>query len=123
MRLKDKEVVIKLNGQTYHCAMDVTMNFIGGKWKTVVLWYLKTGEKRFTALHKLIPQITERMLSITLKQLHEDNLVIRKVITAKPPLKIEYSLSEFGKSLIPVLNAVAKWGRDLSTEKGNIVEA
>lgn len=122
MRIKDKEVVIKLNGQTFHCAMDVTMNYVGGKWKTVVLWYLRNDKKRFAELHKLIPQITERMLSITLKQLEDDKLIVRKVYTTKPPLKVEYSLSEFGKTLIPVLNAVAKWGRELSEQKGTLVE-
>ena len=122
MRIKDKEVVIRLNGQTFHCALDITMDFIGGKWKTVVLWYLRNDKKRFAELHKLIPQITERMLSITLKQLEADNLIIRQVFTVKPPLKVEYSLSAFGKTLIPVLNAVAKWGRDLSEEKGKIIE-
>lgn len=122
MRIEDKEYIIQLNDQTFHCAMDVTMNFIGGKWKTVVLWYLRNDKKRFAELHKLIPQITERMLSITLKQLEEDKLIIREVFTTKPPLKVEYSLSEFGKTLLPVLNEVAKWGRELSEEKGTIVE-
>jgi DNA-binding HxlR family transcriptional regulator len=122
MRIDDKEVMIKLDGATYHCAMDITMNFIGGKWKTVVLWYLRNDKKRFAALCKLIPQITERMLSITLKQLEEDNIIKREVFATKPPLKVEYSLTEFGKTLIPVLNAVAKWGRELSHEKGEIIE-
>jgi DNA-binding HxlR family transcriptional regulator len=122
MRVKNKEVVVKLNGQTFHCAMDITMNFIGGKWKTVVLWYLRKDKKRFTELHKLIPQITERMLSITLKQLEADKLIVRDVFNKKPPLKVEYSLSEFGETLIPVLNSIAKWGRELSEQKGEIIE-
>lgn len=122
MRIKDKEVVIKLKGQTYHCAMDVTMDFIGGKWKTIVLWYLRNDKKRFAEIRKLVPQMTERMLSITLKQLEADGLIIRKVYTSKPPLKVEYSLSEFGKTLIPLLNAVAKWGRELAETEGKIVE-
>lgn len=122
MRIKDKEVVIKLKGQTYHCAMDVTMDFIGGKWKTIVLWYLRNDKKRFAEIRKLVPQMTERMLSITLKQLEADGLIIRKVQASKPPLKVEYSLSEFGKTLIPLLNAVAKWGRELAETEGKIVE-
>lgn len=122
MRIKDKEVVIKLKGHNYHCAMDVTMDFIGGKWKTVVLWYLRNDKKRFTELRKMVPQMTERMLSITLKQLESDGLIIRKVHTAKPPLKVEYSLSEFGKTLLPLLNAISKWGRELAETEGKIVE-
>jgi DNA-binding HxlR family transcriptional regulator len=61
-------------------------------------------------------------LSITLKQLEEDNIIKREVFATKPPLKVEYSLTEFGKTLIPVLDAVAKWGRELSHEKGEIIE-
>ncbi len=122
MRIQDKEVLIELRGERFHCAMDITMNFIGGKWKTVVLWYLKSGKKRFAELHRLVPQITERMLSITLKQLEEDGLVVREVFTSKPPLKVEYSLSEFGETLIPVLNVVAKWGRNLAEEEGKMIE-
>ncbi|MBK8415013.1 MAG: helix-turn-helix transcriptional regulator [Bacteroidetes bacterium] len=122
MRIKDKEVVIKLKGQTYHCAMDVTMDFIGGKWKTIVLWYLRNDKKRFAEIRKLVPQMTERMLSITLKQLEADGLIIRKVHASKPPLKVEYSLSEFGKTLIPLLNAISKWGRELAETEGKIVE-
>ena len=121
MKINDKEVIILLNEKKYHCAMDITMDFIGGKWKTVVLWYLKTNKKRFTELNKLIPQMTERMLSITLKQLEEDGIVLREVYTTKPPLKVEYSITEFGKTLIPILNEVAKWGRNLAEEKGKLV--
>lgn len=122
MKIKDKEVLIELNGSQYHCAMDITISFIGGKWKTVVLWYLRNNKKRFAELSKLIPQMTERMLSITLKQLEEDGIVKREVFTTKPPLKVEYSLTEFGISLIPVLEAVATWGRILAETKGKIVE-
>lgn len=114
--------MIELRGKRYHCAMDVTMDFIGGKWKTVVLWYLRNDKKRFGELRKLIPQMTERMLSIQLRQLEEDGLVKREVFTDKPPLKVEYSLTDFGKSLLPVLEAVARWGRELGRLEGQIVE-
>jgi DNA-binding HxlR family transcriptional regulator len=101
--------------------MDVSMNFISGKWKTVVLWYLKDGKKRFAEINKLIIQMTERMLSITLKQLEKDGLVLREVYTTKPPLKVEYSLTEFGCSCIPMLTEIAKWGRLMSKSKGKII--
>ncbi|MEM6377694.1 MAG: helix-turn-helix domain-containing protein, partial [Bacteroidota bacterium] len=102
MKINDKEFLIELNKKTFHCAMDVSMSFIGGKWKTVVLWYLRKEAMRFGELRKRCPQVTERMLSITLKQLEEDGLVRRKVYTKKPPLKVEYSLTEFGQSCIPM---------------------
>jgi DNA-binding HxlR family transcriptional regulator len=122
MRIEDKEYLIEIGDTRFHCAMDVTMNFVGGKWKTVVLWYLKKNKKRFTELNKQIPQITERMLSITLKQLEDDGLILREVFTTKPPLKVEYSLTEFGKTLIPVLDSIAKWGREVGQTKGNLLE-
>lgn len=122
MRIDDKEMLVEIDGNQYHCAMDITLNFIGGKWKTVVLWYLRKDKKRYAELNKLIPQITDRMLSITLKQLEDDGLIKREVFTSKPPLKVEYSLTEFGETLIPVLNAVAEWGREMAATKGKLIE-
>ena len=101
--------------------MDITMNYIGGKWKTVVLWYLIEGKKRFSELKKIIPDITEKMLSIQLKKLEEDGLVFREVFP-EVPLRVEYSLTDFGKTLIPLLEEVAKWGRDLGDSKGEMIE-
>lgn len=121
MLLDGKKKVIKLNKQTYHCAMDVTMDYIGGKWKTVVLWYLIEGKKRFGELDKIIPDITEKMLSIQLKQLEEKGLVKREVF-AEVPLRVEYSLTPFGKSLVPVLEEISKWGRALAQKNGKLVE-
>ena len=122
MIVDNTEMVIEIDQQHFHCAMDVTMHFIGGKWKTVVLWYLRNDKKRFSELKAQMPQITERMLSIQLKQLEEDGLINRKVYTSKPPLKVEYSLTDFGKSLIPLLNEIASWGRKTGNEKGKIVK-
>jgi DNA-binding HxlR family transcriptional regulator len=121
MVIKGKEYVVQMHGKTYHCAMDVTMDYIGGKWKTVVLWYLIGKTKRFGELRKQIPEITEKMLSIQLKGLEEDGLVKREVF-AEVPLRVEYSLTEFGQSLIPVLEAIAKWGRNLGEREGTMEE-
>lgn len=121
MIYKDKEYVVKMNGKEYHCAMDITMDYIGGKWKTVVLWYLIGKTLRFGELKKLIPDITEKMLSIQLKNLEDDGLIKRKAY-AEVPLRVEYSLTEFGQTLIPVLNLIAKWGRSLGEEKGVTIE-
>jgi len=121
MILNGKEYIYKIGGETYHCAMDVTMNFIGGKWKTVVLWYLRNKTLRFGELKKQIPDITEKMLSIQLKSLEEDGLIKREVFM-EVPLRVEYSMTEFGRSLIPVLEAVAKWGRNYGDTKGTVVE-
>jgi len=122
MIIKGKSVAYKLQGKLYHCAMDITMDYIGGKWKSVVLWYLKNGTHRFTELRKQIPDITEKMLSIQLRALEADGLIKRKVHGSKPPVRVEYSLTDFGKTLVPVLNAIAKWGRDLGDTKGKVVD-
>jgi DNA-binding HxlR family transcriptional regulator len=121
MLVNDKEKIILLNGKEFHCAMDITMNYIGGKWKTVVLWYLRKDKKRFGELKKLIPNITEKMLSLQLKDLESDGIVRRKIYPEVPP-KVEYYLTDFGKTLIPMLEEIAKWGRGLAELKGKIVD-
>ena len=121
MIIKDKEYVYDIEGKKYHCAMDVTMDYIGGKWKTVVLWYLRNKTMRFGELKKQIPEITEKMLSIQLKQLEEDGLVHREVY-AEVPLRVEYSLTDFGQTLKPILEAIAKWGRNLGETNGCLEE-
>ena len=121
MLIDNKERVFILEGKEYHCAMDVTMDYIGGKWKTVVLWYLRKDKKRFNELRKLIPNITEKMLSLQLKDLENDGLVTRKIYPEVPP-KVEYYLTDFGKTLIPMLEEIAKWGRGLAEKKGKLVD-
>jgi DNA-binding HxlR family transcriptional regulator len=121
MLINGKEFVVKMRGNVYHCALDITMDFIGGKWKTVVLWYLRDKTMRFGELRKLIPDITEKMLSLQLKSLEEDGLVQRK-IHAEVPLRVEYTLTDLGKTLIPSLEALSKWGRVMGKKHGRIVE-
>ena len=116
-------MVYQLHDKTYHCAMDITMDYIGGKWKTVVLWYLKSETLRFTELRKKIPDITEKMLSLQLKALEQDGLIHRSVYGEKPPVRVEYSLTDFGRTLVPVLEANARWGRELGTRQGKVVKA
>lgn len=122
MIINGEEKVIRLRGRTYHCALDVTMSFIGGKWKAVVLWYLRTGSKRFSELKKHIPDITEKMLSLQLKALEEDGILKRTVYAEVPP-RVEYELTDFGKTLIPALEEIAKWGRDVGQREGELVAA
>ena len=121
MIIKGKEYVFNVEGEIFHCAMDLTMKFIGGKWKTIVLWYLKNKTYRFGELKRQIPDITEKMLSLQLKALEEDGLIKREVF-AEVPLRVEYSMTDFGKTLIPILNEISKWGRNLGETKGKIEE-
>lgn len=122
MIIDGKEYAFRLHNNVYHCAMDVTMRYIGGKWKTVVLWYLRNKTMRFSELKRQIPDITEKMLSLQLKSLQEDGLVKREVFAGEVPMRVEYSLTDFGKSLRPVLDAIAKWGRQLGETEGKVIE-
>lgn len=121
MNTREKEVY-KIEDKLYPCSTSITMDFIGGKWKTVILFYLKDGCKRYNELRKEMPMVTERTLSIQLKQLEDDGVIKRVVHTFKPPLKVEYSLTDFGKSLIPLLEMIAQWGRDVAKDKAEIVK-
>lgn len=112
---------VKLKGKVYPCSVSLTMDLVGGKWKAVILYHLKDEAKRYNELHKEMPAITEMTLSLQLKQLEKDGLVSRKVYGKKPPVKVVYSLTDFGKSFIPVLNAITEWGNMVVSEKGEFV--
>lgn len=98
------------NGKEYPCCASLTMGVIGGKWKTVILYYLINGTLRYNELRKKMPTVTERTLSLQLKKLEDDGIINRKVYTQKPPLKVEYTLTELGKTLIPLIQSIAEWG-------------
>lgn len=110
MDSENKEVY-NFNGKTYPCCTSLTMGVIGGKWKTVILFYLIAGSLRYKDLRKKMPHVTERTLSLQLRQLEKDGIVNRAVFGNKPPLRVEYSLTELGRSLSPLLIAIAEWGR------------
>ncbi|WP_200811742.1 winged helix-turn-helix transcriptional regulator [Sphingobacterium psychroaquaticum] len=96
------------------------MKYIGGKWKSVILIHL-VEKKRYSELRKLCKVITERTLSLQLKEMEEDGLVTRTVHTSKPPLKVDYELTEFGRTLIPLLQSIAAWGKE-TAEKNNRIK-
>lgn len=120
MLINGEEKVFLLRGEVYHCAMDVAMHFIGGKWKTVVLWYLRGGKMRFGEIRKRIPDITEKMLSLQLKTLEEDGVVKRTLYPEVPP-RVEYELTAFGLTMVPMLEAIAAWGRHLGQSEGQML--
>jgi DNA-binding HxlR family transcriptional regulator len=121
MIVEGKAMRIEMDGKTYHCALDITMHFISGKWKTVILWYLRKDPRRFSELKRQIPQITEKMLSLQLKELEADGIVSRSVFAEVPP-RVEYALTDFGKTMIPMIEAIASWGRTLAKSRGQLVE-
>lgn len=112
---------VKFNGKLYPCPVSLAMDLVGGKWKAVILFYLKDKEKRYSELRKEILTITEMTLSLQLKQLERDDLITRKVYGEKAPLKVTYTLTDFGKTFIPVLLALNEWGKIVVHEKGQFV--
>jgi DNA-binding HxlR family transcriptional regulator len=93
----------------FDCPVTRTMSLIGGKWKPIILNILGMGTIRFGKLNHMIPAISNKMLSSELKQLEELQLIERLVYKEIPP-RVEYQLTETGKSLLPILYAMADWG-------------
>jgi DNA-binding HxlR family transcriptional regulator len=100
---------MKKNIQTAHCAVDYAFQRIGGKYKGRILWVLREGVLRYGELNRAIVGITPKMLTQTLKELEADELIARKVYFEVPP-KVEYSLTETGKELIPFISLMRSWG-------------
>lgn len=112
---------VKFNGNSYPCTVSLTMDLVGGKWKAVILYHLKNNPKRYNELRKEMPSITEMTLSLQLKQLERDGLISRSVYGEKPPVKVIYDLTDFGRSFIPVLEAITKWGNGIVAERGEFI--
>ncbi|WP_088071247.1 winged helix-turn-helix transcriptional regulator [Gottfriedia luciferensis] len=95
----------------YNIPVEASLDVIGGKWKVVILCHLTKGTKRTSQLKRLMPNITQKMLTQQLKELQEDNIVKREVFNQVPP-KVEYSLTEYGWSLKEVLDLLCTWGEN-----------
>ena len=95
----------------YYCTVELTLNVIGGKWKPIILYHLGQEKvRRFGELRQSIPNITQKMLTQQLRELEQDGLVHREVYAQVPP-KVEYSLTTFGQSIMPVLHSLCQWGQ------------
>ncbi|OQP61223.1 transcriptional regulator [Niastella vici] len=121
MGIECKSDFIKINNKLYPCTVSAAMDLVGGKWKAVILYHLKDAHKRYSELRKEMPGVTERTLSLQLKQLEEDALISRQVFGKKPPIKVVYSLTDFGKTFTPVLAAILEWGNQIAEERGEFV--
>jgi len=91
------------------CPVAATVEVIGGKWKPTILFHLKDGPRRFNELRRLIPHITQRMLTLQLRALENDGVILREVFETVPP-HVEYRFSERGLTLGPILDAMEEWG-------------
>jgi len=94
----------------FRCPVEVALEVIGGKWKGMILWYLARDTLRFNELLRNMQPITQRVLTKQLRELERDKVIVRKVYAEVPP-KVEYSLSEFGVTLSPILDSLQDWGR------------
>lgn len=103
-----------------HCPVEATISLIGGKYKSLILWKLTSGTLRFSQLKKEVPCATPKMLTQQLRELESDGLVNREVFPVVPP-KVEYSLTDFGRSIQPVLESMYTWGTGYLGKEGKQV--
>lgn len=94
-----------------NCGLDLVAEVLYGKWKIRLLWFISQGYKRPSELQRKIQDASRRVLNIQLKELEEHELIAKKIYPVLPP-KVEYSLTEFGKSLIPLIGTLGRWGDD-----------
>ena len=94
------------------CAVEATLSVIGGVWKPVILFHLLEGKLRFNALCRLVPGATPRMVTLQLRELEADGIILRTVHPEVPP-KVEYELTKLGRSLAPILTSMCLWGERL----------
>ena len=99
----------------YGCPVEATLDVIGGKWKGTILYKLLERPRRFSELKRQLPTITQRMLTLQLRELEADGIVHREIYQQIPP-KVEYSLTTFGKTLEPILLAMRMWGAQYTNQ-------
>jgi DNA-binding HxlR family transcriptional regulator len=105
-------------GKEYYCSLELTLQVIGGKWKPIILWRLgQDGTLRFSELRRIMPNITQKMLTQQLRELESDGVLHREVYPQVPP-RVEYSLTELGRSVLPVLSEMCKWGHAFEARHG-----
>jgi DNA-binding HxlR family transcriptional regulator len=109
------------SARNYTCSFEYTIDMISGRWKSRILWYLGEGTLRYSELRRKLSPITQKMLTQSLRELEENTLVIRTVYPVVPP-KVEYSLTEEGRELIPIFNMLHDWGRKVGSQKGLFTE-
>jgi DNA-binding HxlR family transcriptional regulator len=95
--------------EEYGCPIEVALDVIGGKWKGMVLYHLMHGTARFNELRRLMPGVTQRMLTLQLRELERDGVIRRTVYPEVPP-RVEYDLTEYGLGLEPILDMMSDWG-------------
>lgn len=111
----ERKIIPNLN-----CGLDLIGEVLYGKWKIRLLWFINEGHKRPSELQRKIPDASRRVLNIQLKELEDHELVVRKIYPVVPP-KVEYSLTEFGQTLIPVIGTLGRWGDENQERLRNLI--
>ncbi|HLR79739.1 MAG TPA: helix-turn-helix domain-containing protein [Bacillota bacterium] len=115
-----EEIKEKIQNGDFHCEKELTLSILSGKWKIVIIWHLgMEGPHRFSDLQRLFPKISHKVLSSQLHELMEDGIIDREVFPEIPP-KVEYSMTELGMTLMPIVEMMYEWGKkrlkDISLE-------
>ena len=110
-----------MNQTPYNCHFELTIELIGGKWKGLILWHLHNNNVlRNGEMLRLMPRITQKMLTQQLREMEENGLVKREIYEQIPP-KVEYSLTEHGKALRPILEMMLEWGVDYAKDQEIVI--
>ncbi|GKU77372.1 transcriptional regulator [Paenibacillus sp. L3-i20] len=108
-----QEIRAKIENQQYNCEKELTLSIISGKWKVVILYHLGVeGAHRFSDIKRLFPKISHKVLTNQLRELEEDGIVNREVFYETSPIQVEYSLTEVGESLLPIVLMMYEWGKE-----------
>jgi len=110
-----------VNDKEYKCSVSVTLDIFNDRWKLSIIWHLLNENKRYKELHEEICEITQKTLTVKLKELEAKNIINREVFPEVPP-KVVYSLTPMGKKLRTVVEEMYKWGIDYTKEYGKIVD-
>lgn len=113
--MKDRKIPLNLT-----CGLDLVGEVLYGKWKMRLLWFINEGHKRPSELQRKIPDASRRVLTIQLKELEEHELISKIIYPVVPP-KVEYSLTDFGKTLIPVIAVLGNWGDENQARLRNVI--
>lgn len=108
--------------ESYNCAVEAAMDIVGGKYKAIIIFQLMDGKLRYNEIQKRIPQATPKMLSQQLKELESDGIINRVLYPVVPP-KTEYSLTELGETIVPVVRSLCKWGEEYFRLNGVMLPA
>lgn len=105
------EIKREIESGEFNCEKELTLSIISGKWKMIIIYHLyKGGTLRFSEIKRLLPKITHKVLTTQIRELEEDGIVHRKVFPEVPP-RVEYSLTDLGESLMPIVLMMDEWGK------------